>query len=123
MARDVNEVMCAALSTLPWPATQQVSAGKEDIYLRWSTVLGSYPLYASNAPRRVSYLMTVDIFSKLPIGDELAQVQAALVAAGIKPTSWGPQYYETDTRYHHLPITCRWEDFVNDKGEENHEKG
>lgn len=102
----VFETFHAALSATPYPVTQQPIKGDVPVYLSFFEVLGQPSSYASNRPQRVRYTMQVDIWGRQAIGPEFPAVAKALRAAGITVASWGPADYETETRWHHLPITC-----------------
>lgn len=102
----VEAAFKAALETTPYPVTQKPVKGNAPIYLTFSEVLGRPDAYASNQAQRILHTMQVDIFARQPISPEFIIVAKALRAAGIRVASWGPADYETDTRWHHLPITC-----------------
>lgn len=102
----VHEVFQAALTATPYPVTQPPIKGDAPAYLSFFEVLGQPAAFASNHPQRVRHTMQVDIYGRQQIGPEFLVVAKALRAAGISVASWGPADYETDTRWHHLPITC-----------------
>ena len=103
---NVFNIFKVALESTPYPVTQQPIVGAAPVYLTFFEVLGQPDAYASNRPQRTIHTMQVDIWGRQPIGPEFITVAKALRAAGIRVASWGPQDYEPDTRWHHLPITC-----------------
>lgn len=105
---DVHETLERALSALPCPAGRRPVADRPDTYVSWFEVLGQPALHASNRIRRFERIMQVDIFSKQPIDGLRKEVLALLKEAGLIISSEGPEDYESDTRYRHLPITCSW---------------
>ena len=111
----VNEVITQALSTLPYERSRPPAKAKAQTYVSWFEVTDSTGFQASNRALRTVYLMQVDIYSKKPLTDQPDCVKAALRAAGLKIDSAGPEDYEEDTGYHHLPIRCWWARKNNDK--------
>jgi len=102
----VKEVFHTALKATPYPVTQPPVKGDKPVYLAFFEVLAQPTSYASNRPQHIRHTMQVDIYARQQVGPELDVVVKALRAAGIHVDSWGPEDYETDTRWHHLPITC-----------------
>lgn len=102
----VYEVFQTALTKTPYPVTQLPIMGNAPVCLAFFEVLGQQANFASNQPQRIRHTMQVDIYGRQQIGPEFLTVAKALRAAGITVVSWGPADYETDTRWHHLPITC-----------------
>lgn len=114
---NTNKVFQSALASTPYPVTQRPVVGKEPVYLTFFEILGRPDAYASNQPRRIEHTYQVDIFSRMPAGPEIEIVFAALKRAGIRVTSWGPVDYETDTKWHHLPITCKYAEVITEQEE------
>lgn len=105
---DVNENMMRALSALPCEVCREPALAQTDTHVSWFKVM-SYPMLdASNRARAVSHMMQVDVYSKRPVDDLAEAVLDALRTGGFKIASWGPDGYEDDTGYHHVPITVRW---------------
>jgi len=103
---NVFSIFQTALESTPYPVTQIPVKGDAPVYLSFFEVLGHPDAYASGEAQRVTHTMQVDIWGRQAIGPELPAVVKALRAAGVRVGSWGPADYETDTRWHHLPITC-----------------
>ena len=95
-----------ALAACPYPVTQVPVRGTGQIYLSFFQV-SSRLVRASNGARRVISTMQVDIWSRQAVSPEVYVVAKALQHAGLTVSSWGPQIYEEDTRWHHMPITCQ----------------
>ena len=110
-----QEKLNAALSGL-YPVTKKPVTGPDPCYLTYEEVQGRYTAHASNQAQRITHMIQVDIFSRQAVGPELTEVRAALGLAGANVVSWGPEQYEPDTRWHHLPITC----YMDERMEEEH---
>lgn len=104
----VNDVINQALSALPYERGRLPAKATAKTYVSWFEVTDSTGYQASNRALRTVYLMQVDIYAKKPLTDQPEKVKAALRAAGLKIDSGGPEDYEEDTGYHHLPIRCWW---------------
>lgn len=113
----VYEVFQTALTSTPYPVTQLPIRGNAPVCLAFFEVLGQPAAFASNQAQRIRYTMQVDIYSRQPIGTELVTVLQALRASGVTVGSWGPADYETDTRWHHLPITCYYSTTITEMEE------
>ena len=103
-----NEVINAAMSSLPYEIGRPPAKGSEQTHVSWFEVDCHTARKASNQRLRTEYLMQVDIYTRLPLIDQPDAVKDALRAAGLKIDHAGPEDYEEDTGYHHLPIRCRW---------------
>lgn len=116
--RDVNEVIAQALDGLGCPATRTPAAGRDDVYLTWSVIRMTPDAYASNLPRRMAYLVQVDIYSRPHYAGLLTRVLWALQRAGFMLEGVAMEDYEEDTGYHHVPITARWAQPMSDDEED-----
>lgn len=101
------EAITRALAACPYEATQVPVRGKGPTYVSYQLVSGK-PVSASNAAQRWIATMQVDIWSRRAVAPELYPVLKALADGGITVTRWGPQMYEDDTGWHHMPITCEY---------------
>lgn len=108
MPMTVHEVINAALASLPYEISRPPARGSEQTYVSWFEVDSHTVYQASNDRLRTEYLMQVDIYTRLPLIEQPDNVRDALRAAGLKIDHSGPEDYEDDTGYHHLPIRCRW---------------
>lgn len=113
MPQTAYEAIQQALDTCPYPATQIPVEGDEPVYVSWQMVV-AVPKSSSNGIRRLITTFQVDIWSRLPVSPELYPVLKALTRAGIAVQRWGPGLYETDTRWHHLPITCQFSEIYEE---------
>ena len=104
----VFEVFKQALAATPYPVTQQPITLSAPVCLCFSLVASVPTAHASGKTRRIRHTMQVDIYARAAVGPEIPVVVNALRAAGIGVTEWGPADYERDTRWHHLPITCTY---------------
>lgn len=105
---NVYKVFHDALAATSFPVTQQPVVGDGAIYLTFFEVIGHPTGFASNQARRIEHIMQVDIFARKQPGPELVTVLLSLKHEGIQAVSWGPMDYEPDTKWHHLPITCKY---------------
>ena len=104
---NVHETMKAALRTLPCPSGHAPLGSRPDTYVSWFEVLAETVLDASNRPLRLRHMLQVDIYSKAPTEALLETLLRLLKAGGFKIASYGPEDYEEDTRYRHMPVTVR----------------
>lgn len=102
----VFQAFDAALSATPYPVTQRPVKGDAPVYLTFWEIMGHPTAHASNRAQRITHTVQVDIFARQAVAPELDVVRKALTAAGIRVGSWGPADYESDTGWHHMPITC-----------------
>lgn len=96
----------AALEATGYPVTQKPVQGSGPVYLCYSLLLSRPEDHSSNGARTLMHMLQVDIFTRQTSGPELGDVLRALRAHGIRCGSWGPDDYEQDTGWHHMPITC-----------------
>lgn len=102
----VHEILLSALSGLAPKVGRAPLSERPDTYIAWF-VLRSAPESASNRWYRVQHLIQVDLYSRRPLDELLDQTLRRLQLAGCNVESWGPELYESDTRYRHIPITLR----------------
>lgn len=102
----IHETLRAALSGLAPKVGRYPLDERPDTYIAWMEVL-SRPVSASNRWVRVEHLMQVDLYSKGPLDELLILTLRRLRTAGCRISDWGPETYETDTRYRHIAITLR----------------
>lgn len=114
----VAERINAALAETGIPVTQRPVTGTAPQYLTFSLTLGRVAAFSGNKPRRVRHLITVDLFSRTPTdSDDAELIVRALAADGIRATNWGPEAYETDTRWYHLPFSAELTEIISEQGE------
>ena len=107
----IEERVYQALSETGITVTQLPVVGKAPKYLTWNLTLATAECWSSNESRKTEYMITVDLYSRqVPTADDVRPILEALKQKHIRPTSWGPMMYETETRWHHLPITCYYND-------------
>lgn len=106
----VHEVLLQALTGLAPRVGRHPLPDRPETYIAWLELLAQ-PESASNRWIRVSHLLQVDLYSKEPLDELLSRTLYALRKAGCRIAAWGPETYEKDTRYRHIPITLRlWTD-------------
>ncbi|MEG1358378.1 MAG: hypothetical protein RSE23_01815 [Clostridia bacterium] len=107
----VNAAIKHALTPLPWPSMQHPAQGNTAIYLTWQAINTRPEGWASNESHRMSHMVQVNVFSCSQLLDaDLDTVLNALRAGGVTVQYAGPHNYEPDTKLHHIPITCRWQE-------------
>lgn len=79
-------------------------------YIVFNEVQARGAAWASNEPRRVERLVQVHVYTLDPeaMRPIMREARLALRAAGVKIMYTGPQLYEDDTGYHHLPLYSRY---------------
>lgn len=115
-----DEKYYGTLSALGVPVSKPPGGGDAATYVTMQEVLGTMEGFASNAPRRVRHMVQVEVLTKLDDGSHrvlFRQAVAAMRAAGIKVISYGPDDFDTETRYYYIAATTEWnerlEEFEN----------
>ena len=114
------EAIQRALQSCGYPATQIPVTGDAPVYVGWQMIV-AVPKVASNGIRRITTTFQVDVWGRLPIGPELYPVLKALTKHKLVPVRWGPQIYEQDTGWHHLPVEAQYTE-VYDNSADNDDK-
>lgn len=83
---------------------------KPTTYITYYTVLEKDGAYGDDDAVETDTTATVDIFCKGDFKSLLADVKARLKTAGFTISSVGPEQYETDTGYYHVPVDIYMED-------------
>jgi len=103
----IDERVYSALSATGIDVTQRPVVGDGERYLTWEQTLGTMSLYSSNEGRSIRHMITVHLYSREPVaGTTFWTIVQKLKLQSILVSSWGPEAYETDTAWYHLPITC-----------------
>lgn len=111
----IHEAMRQALTGLAEAVGRTPLSERPDTYIAW-TLIRSAPRTASNRWFRAEHLVQIDLYSNRALDELLTLTLHRLRKAGIQVVDWGPETYETDTRYRHIPIDVR---LVTDEREEN----
>lgn len=104
----IHEAMRQALTGLAPTVGRTPLAERPDTYIAW-TLIRSAPRTASNRWFRAEHLIQIDLYSKGALDELLTLTLHRLRKAGIQVVDWGPETFETDTRYRHIPIDVRLE--------------
>ena len=104
----VHESMAQALRELPCASGHAPLGARPDTYVSWFEVLAQPALDASDRPRRLAHTLQVDLYSRNPTDTLLAALLTALRRGGFRIASYGPEDYEDDTRFRHMPVTVRF---------------
>lgn len=102
----IHETLKAALDGLAPKVGRHPLDERPDTYIAWMEILAK-PVTASNRWHRTDHLVQVDLYSKEPLDELITAALHALRRAGCRISDWGPETYETDTRYRHIAITLR----------------
>ena len=111
---DVNELISAALAGLPCPATRTPAVGACDQYVTWHVLMSTPTAYASNQPRRMEHMVQIDIYSRIHYAELLSRLLVTLRESDLALQSVAAEDYEPTTRYHHLPVTVRLTQAMDD---------
>jgi len=101
------EAVKAALDPLGYDVRRWPGKTGETTYIALLVLGTDIGLSAGNRPRRRTQRVQVDLYSLSPTDALCDRAIAALEAAGCIVTTVGPEAYETDTKYHHMPIICQ----------------
>ncbi|MEA4928587.1 MAG: hypothetical protein VB104_07920 [Candidatus Limiplasma sp.] len=100
------ETVKSALDGLGYDVRKWPGKTGETTYIALSFLTLETVVAAGNMPRRRVAHIQVDLYSKLSLDDLTALATVALEAAGCPVESEGPETFEDDTQYHHMPIVC-----------------
>ena len=117
-----HEAIERALSPLSCPYGRAPVKARPDTYVSWFEVLAQSALDASNSTRRMEHMMQVDIYSRGATDALLDTVLRLLRGGGFKVASYGPEDYEDDTRYRHVPITVRINTAIDSEDKQEQEE-
>ena len=95
-----------ALAAMDVPVVEPPYMGASDTYVTFQLVLDSDQLWAEGDGSEGAILWAVDLFTR---GEWLAgaqQIKRLLTGNGFVVSGVGPQMYENDTKYTHIPISC-----------------
>ena len=101
------EAVKAALDPLGYDVRRWPGKTGDESYVALTVLSVDAGLTAGNLPRRRQQRVQVDLYSLLPTDALCDRAIAALEAAGCPVSGVGPELYETDTKYHHMPIICQ----------------
>ena len=112
---NINPLVLSALSGMtfggkPVSVTPIVYTGAETTYITFYTLLDKDEAYADDEAVQAATTATIDIFSKGNYKTLLDDVKTRLKAAGFTIQSSGPEMYEQDTGYYHVPVDAYLED-------------
>lgn len=119
MSDAIHEIMAEACADAGYVAAQRPvpTDGTETAYVSWQVQTGVFRAAASNRPRRMRITVAVDLWSRAqPTGREVIELMRVLRDHGLHPVSWGPEDFEEDTLWHHMPITCHWYTDYSEEG-------
>lgn len=106
---NINPFVLSALSGMtfsgkPISITPIVYTGSDTTYITFYTVLDKDETYADDEAVQAATTATIDIFSKGNYKTLLADVKTRLKSAGFTIQSSGPEIYEQDTGFYHVPV-------------------
>lgn len=115
---NINPLVLSALSGITSggkavPVAPIVYTGTETTYITFYTLLEKDETYADDDAVQGSTTATIDIFSKGNYKPFLTDVKARLKSAGFTIQSSGPEIYESDTGYYHVPVDVYMEEFAD----------
>ena len=101
------EAVKAALDPLGYDVRRWPGKTGEQTYIALLVLSTDIGLSAGNRPRRRTQRVQVDLYSLAPMDALCDRAIRTLEEAGCVVASAGPETYETDTKYHHMPIICQ----------------
>ena len=103
---NINSPVENALSGVGCPIRPiKVTDGKKpETYITYYTYLETGELYGDDEELTESTFGTIDIFSKINFKRLVDEVKRALKKAGFTVVSSGPEMWEDDTGYYHVPV-------------------
>lgn len=111
----IEKIIYDTLQLTGIEVTQRPVTGTASRYLTFNVTMGALAQYASNTPHRVTHQITVDLFSRdEPVSRDVMDIIMTLHGNGFRVDGWGSCDYEADTRWYHIPITCRYAQTIGD---------
>lgn len=101
---DAMRAVYDAVTAAGFEVAQPPAEGTGDTYCSFFLVSGRV-YTASNAVRRWRTMIQVDLWSRLGAGPDVKRLLNALAGAGFAIRDYGPETYEDDTRWYHMPVT------------------
>ena len=106
---NINPLVLSALSNItfggkPISVTPIVYNGTDTTYITFYALLDKDETYADDEAVQVATTATIDIFSKGNYKTLLADVKTRLKSAGFTIQGSGPEIYESDTGFYHVPV-------------------
>ena len=104
---NINPIVEKALYGIGCPVSAvRIKPGeKPETYITYYTVSESGELFADDEERAETTYGTVDLFSKTNYKKILKNIKSRLKKAGFMVTSSGPEMWENDTGYFHIPVS------------------
>ena len=109
---NINPIIESALAGIGCPvsAIKISDAGKPETYIPYYTTMENGELFGDDEEIGGATYATADIFSQRNFKVLVRDVKKALNAAGFTVTSAGPEMWEKDTGYYHVPVEFYTED-------------
>lgn len=101
---NVNPLIETSLAGIGCPVDPIKHDGTEDEYIVYYTTIEVGEFYADNEEIATGTYATVDIFCKGNFKALAAEVKSRLKQTGFTIIGYGPETYEPDTGYYHVPI-------------------
>jgi hypothetical protein len=102
---DVDALVQTTLETLGVPARRLTYKGDAGTYITWQRILGEDAAFADDGAEAKEHSYRADIFSKSDYAALIVGTEKALKTSGFYGVSDGPETYEKDTAFFHMPIS------------------
>lgn len=110
---NINPIIEAAFKDFSVPIAFLEYTGKSETYLTYYTWLDKAENFADDESHASVVYCTVDIYSRGNFKNVLKQIKEILKQKGFTWTDNGPETFEKDTGYFHVPINFYYEGKVD----------
>lgn len=101
---DVETALIAALEGLGVPVARLRYTGKANAFVTFQLVTGRDGAFSDDDSEAEEWVYRVDIYTRENFIPLLRRTKTALKSAGFYGIEVGPELYEPDTGYYHVPI-------------------
>ena len=95
-----------ALESMTAPCCAPPYHGKADKFITFQFVLDSAEYISEGVTRKTKRQWGVDLFTKSDWSTDIETIKNLLIVNGFSVTDCGPEIYESDTGYYHIPLSC-----------------
>lgn len=99
-----DERLMEVLKALGLPVARLSYEGGADTFITYRVLNGSADAFADDAGNAEGWTYRIDVYSRRDYTEILRQLRAGLREAGFYNIQTGPEMYEKDTEYYHMPV-------------------
>lgn len=104
----VDERLKAALTRAGVPVARLKYTGRADTFITFRLLDGGEENHSDDDSHAEALTYRMDVFSKSDYTELVKTVKQAIKAAGFYGIVTGPEMYESDTEFYHMPIEANY---------------